>query len=317
MEKDTRLIEKEIDKIHAQKIGRFILKDFINAEENNDNEKINIENILKLNENIENKKFNDKHFFLPPRITPALTDTTNFPELANPISGNEVSELPSSTSYLDRILAQLRIGDTTFNQLRELLKTVPQRNVNGYLLYLVTSGLSVELVTGYERRHKDVDLVLMHPDVNNHQEFLNTDNVEPRNFWAGMYLDPAFLTGTALKASVPKVGRKTEVYCAHPGITIVQKVSDAWGREPREHDIYDATALGYWMLSQPEIRQVRDVSIANVALNSMDYVKSSRTADRLNVMFANYGSIKQDIASRSRYRGRVGKHTRLSVPALA
>jgi len=69
---------------------------------------------------------------------------------------------------------------------------------------------------------------------------------------------------------------------------LVQKVSDAWGRDPREHDVYDATALAYWVLKQPSDLQARDFVVANTALNSMPQTKAHKTAERLNSMFANY-----------------------------
>jgi hypothetical protein len=321
MEKNTPALAERLDNARAKNIGHFIIKDLINAEENDNNfnnnfNKLLKEDILKLETNVANvERFPRPK--LAPRAGLPFTDRFRIPQLANPITGNEISELPATTSYLDRVFAQFNLRDAAHKQLGELLKKVPQRNAAGYLLYLVTSGLSVDIVTGYERPHKDVDLVLMHPDVNNHPEFFQTDNVEPHNFWAGMRLEPDFLAGTAFQAAAPKIGRKALVLCAHPGITIVQKTSEAWGRTPREHDIYDATALGYWILSQPEIRQSRDVAIANVALNSMDYIKSSRTADRLNTMFARYGSVRQSIISRQRHPGGLGEHTPVPIPALA
>lgn len=49
------------------------------------------------------------------------------------------------------------------SQSEELLDIEPQRTADGILRYLVTSGLAVELTTGYERHHHDLDLVIMDP----------------------------------------------------------------------------------------------------------------------------------------------------------
>jgi hypothetical protein len=150
----------------------------------------------------------------------------------------------------------------------------------------------VDIITGYRRPHKDIDMVLMHPDVKEYDVLRRTDNVACSEFWAGMQLDPSFVARTAFKAYSKSIDQ--DVWCAHPAITMVQKLSNAWGRFPREHDIYDATAVAHWMLDQPEELQERNISIAKVALGSLTRVKALTTSERLNTMFANYPEISNE-----------------------
>ena len=202
----------------------------------------------------------------------------------------KIDKLPYTNDWLEERFAALEkrgYKPDPVGQLRTVIDNVEQVNESRNLRYLVTSGLAVELMTGYRRRHKDLDLVLMHPDVNDYPDvFSKTDNTSPNQFWGGLRLDNRFLTATAMRSDDRTLD---SVYCAHPAITLVQKTSDAWGRAPREHDYQDSLAVGYWMMIQPERFKQRDLRIAKVALDSIDSpTLRTRTADRLNVMFTNH-----------------------------
>lgn len=271
-------------------------EDFFNAEENNIFEKKAFRN------DINHLNFNDIELKLRiPELSPLYAP--QIPSLISPTDGSEIGELPKTTRYLESVFARAGYRPDVFGGLRELVEGLPQQIGGGRLreffggegrdlMYLVTSGLSVDLITGYRRPHKDIDLVLMHPEVKGHNVFRTTDNVSCEEFWAGMNLGREFLTRTVFRAYAEETG---EVLCAHPAITMVQKTSDAWGRKPREHDIHDATALAYWMLGQPEERQKRDMSIARIALDSLQANQRARTADRLNIMFDNYPAIAAEL----------------------
>jgi hypothetical protein len=202
----------------------------------------------------------------------------------------KIESLPYTTDWLEaRFVAMKEKGYTPNPErlLREVLDNVEQVNENRNLLYLVTSGLAVELMTGYKRRHKDLDLVLMHPDVNEHLAiFSRTDNTVAQSYWGGLSLDNQILTKTAMRT---KEKRFDNVFCVHPAITLVQKTSDAWGRSPREHDYLDSLAVGYWMMTQPDMLKQRDLNITRTALESIDSpILKARTTDRLNAMFENH-----------------------------
>lgn len=128
------------------------------------------------------------------------------------------------------------------SELEELLDCEPQRTEEGYLRYLVTSGMAVELVTGFEREHHDLDLVIMDPANTDYWEVYGTDNVTPQRYWARMKFDPAFLSNTArVTQTRGDHGAVTEV--VHPAILMVQKSSNAFNRSPRSKDKADVVAI--------------------------------------------------------------------------
>lgn len=142
----------------------------------------------------------------------------------------------------------------TIENLENMLLTEPQRDKNGKLRYLLTSGLAVELVTGFEREHHDLDLVIMDPN-NTEWEMFGTDNVTPGQYWAGMRFNPQYLEETARKVST-RINGGLVVEVVHPAILIVQKSSDAFDRVPRKKDTEDVKALiGYWEKGEPNPKQ--------------------------------------------------------------
>lgn len=137
--------------------------------------------------------------------------------------------------------------EVRFRQLEMILETEPQRDHSGLLRYLVTSGLAVEMLTGFQRSHHDIDLVIMDPENQSYWDLIGTDNVTPRQYWADMEFDPDFLETTAREARTRKQGKSPTVEVVHPAIIMVQKSSDAWGRPPRKRDNDDVTAIAnHW-----------------------------------------------------------------------
>lgn len=152
------------------------------------------------------------------------------------------------------------------HQLELILETEPQRDRAGRLRYLVTSGLAVEMITGFERSHHDIDLVIMDPEDGNRWSLLGTDNVTPGRYWADMKFEPIYLEETARATRTRKEGKAPVVEVVHPAIIMVQKSSNAFGRPPRTKDNEDVSAIvrhwkekeGYTKTWNPIVRQSLD-----------------------------------------------------------
>lgn len=177
---------------------------------------------------------------------------------------------------LDRLLTGGVKGD--IQELEKILVTEPQRDNNGKLRYLLTSGLAVELITGFVREHHDLDLVIMDPN-NTEWEMFGTDNVTPGQYWAGMRFDRQYLEETARRVFTRiKDGLGVEV--VHPAILIVQKSSDAFGRVPRKKDVEDVNALiNYWQNKEENPKQWPP--IISEALRALPSAQLPITRERL------------------------------------
>jgi len=147
-----------------------------------------------------------------------------------PIPGGDPGEPPTA--------------DGRVRQLERILEEEPQRDQDGNLQYLLTSGLAVELTTGYQRPHHDIDLVIMDPaNKGQYWELFGTDNVTPGRYWADMQFEPEYLDETAREVRTRRRGKSPVVEVVHPGIIMSQKSSDAWGRPPRPRDEADVAAI--------------------------------------------------------------------------
>lgn len=143
---------------------------------------------------------------------------------------------------LRRAIEAIVVPGAGRSELEELIALEPQRDEAGNLRYLVTSGMAVELVTGYQREHHDLDLVIMDPTNIDYWEIYGTDNVTPQRYWADMRFDPSFLQDTARATRTrPREGLVAEV--VHPAILLVQKSSNAFRRPPRPKDNADVAAI--------------------------------------------------------------------------
>jgi len=313
--KEFKFINEIKKENQNEDLNKFILKNiidkgFLNAENNN----------KKINDFIERKRLlkKDRIAGEPGRIMlegfdqAALAPALPTPLMPPPLPiGDRIGELElvdgeltakqliaqlaGTTQYLAGWQAILPRDHDVKGRLVQVLDEAPQANEAGDLIYLLCSGLSVELITGYNRFHKDVDLVLLHPDVAKHPILRTTDNVDSQRFWADMRFDPKFLVGTSVETFVPGRGilkRMLPVRSVSPAITMVQKISDAWGRAPREHDILDAKALAYHIIGMPEQQRNQMISIGNVAVSSLRPREAHTTAGRLNALFAKYEAIR-------------------------
>lgn len=162
-------------------------------------------------------------------------------------------------------------------ELEHLLTTEPQRGTEGHLRYLVTSGMAVELITGFEREHHDLDLVLMDDRSQAELDVFQTDNVTPHTYWAKMRFDPWFLEETAWMAKTIPTRMNVEV--VHPGILIVQKLSNAFGRIPRKKDHDDVDALIEFWAKQNDPEKWKP--IINHALGALPDEEAVKTFERL------------------------------------
>lgn len=165
------------------------------------------------------------------------------------------------------------------SELEELLAQELQRDEAGYLRYLVTSGMAVELVTGFEREHHDLDLVIMDPANTDYWEVYVTDNVTPQRYWAKMKFDPAFLSDTARETQTRgDHGVVAEV--VHPAILMVQKSSNAFNRPPRDKDRADVIAIiEHWR--EREVYPQRWNPIIKTSLSALPPDQIKTTVKRL------------------------------------
>lgn len=149
-------------------------------------------------------------------------------------------------------LDALRVGFSSvvkagkISELVELIDRYPQRAANGQLVWLLTSGLAVELTTGYQREHHDLDLVVMDPNHLWQWELLGTDNVTPGQYWADMKFNYQALAASACAVKFRFEQKPYQVEIVHPAIIMTQKLSDAFKREPRQKDIQDAASIAQW-----------------------------------------------------------------------
>ena len=156
----------------------------------------------------------------------------------------------------------------SFEELVELLEKHPQRNSKGELVWLLTSGMAVEIVTGYEREHHDLDVVVM--DSRNYWrwELLGTDNVTPGQYWADMRFDENYLDETSIKVKFDYRGQIHEVEMVHPVLIMTQKLSNAFDRPPREKDVADAVAvLKLW--ESHEGKSAAAINIVHETINAL------------------------------------------------
>lgn len=181
---------------------------------------------------------------------------------------------------LRRVIEAIVVPGAGKSELEELLALEPQRDEAGNLRYLVTSGMAVELITGYEREHHDLDLVIMDPaNTNYYWEIYGTDNVTPQRYWADMRFDPDFLTETVRDARTRgNHGPLAEV--VHPAILMVQKSSNAWDRPPRPKDNADVGAIvRHWREKEGYTRQWNP--IVRTSLDALPPEQVDRTLKRI------------------------------------
>ena len=174
---------------------------------------------------------------------------------------------------------RIEIYPGTVGALSELVTAEPQRDSEGNLRYLLTSGLAVEVVTGATRYHHDTDLVLFDVESGWWTKYV-TDNVTPEKYWAQMKFDPEYLEETAWEAKIQAAGVEKSVLTVHPAIILVQKLSDAWGRPPRLKDIQDVDKLiRYWR--EVEKGDPSWIVIIDAAIAALPKAEQTRTTERL------------------------------------
>lgn len=199
-------------------------------------------------------------------------------------------EMEQLRQLIDRVITPTVTGKgERLQQLEQLLEAEPQVDENGNLRYMVTSGMAVELTTGYEREHHDLDLVIMNPRQISQWEIHGTDNVTPERYWANMRFNPQFLQDTA--RYVPTRQGTTSsltVAVVHPGIIMVQKSSNAFGRPPRQKDYDDVEAIvQHWKKREAYTRAWNP--IVSQAIDSLPEKQIDTTVARIRE------ALKQDL----------------------
>ena len=182
---------------------------------------------------------------------------------------------------VEAVPLEFEIPPGTVGALSELLDEESQKDVEDRLRYLLTGGLAVEVITGVSRYHNDIDLVLFQFERRkNWSNRYLTDDVRPDKYWVQMEFDAAYLEETAWTARFQVNGIEQTVLTVHPAIILVQKLSNDWGKFPREEDIKDAKELiKFWQKSQngdPSWEAVIQAAIA-----ALPETEQARTRKRL------------------------------------
>lgn len=168
----------------------------------------------------------------------------------------------------------------TKSELARLIEQYPQRNARGSLIWLLTSGMAIELTTGYQRQHHDLDVVVMDPNNLWHWELLGTDNVTPGQYWADMKFDCRELESTALPVVFQHGSSRYRVEVVHPTIIMTQKMSDAFGRQPRQKDVDDAVSVAQWW-EGPQKGNAPWINIVEGALSALPHEQIPTTKSRI------------------------------------
>lgn len=204
-----------------------------------------------------------------PEVRPLIFQEANIKPIFDPILQRKIAQ----------VIPQIEIYPGHVDGLANFISREQQRDSQGRLRYLLTSGLAVEVITGVCRHHHDMDLVLF--------DFRNrwwmqyaTDNVTADRYWAEMKFEPEFLEETAWDAQFQSNGSAHKVSTVHPGIILVQKLSNAWGRPPRERDFKDVVELiKFWqnfLNSDPSWN-----SVVEAAIIALPQTEQARTRERL------------------------------------
>ncbi|KKU10698.1 MAG: hypothetical protein UX13_C0005G0011 [Candidatus Woesebacteria bacterium GW2011_GWB1_45_5] len=182
----------------------------------------------------------------------------------------------------------------TKDELAKLLDSQPQRTANGKLIWLLTSGMAVEIATGIERLHHDLDVVVMNPKNIYKWEILGTDNVTPGQYWADMNFDRKYLEKTACKTSFAVGSRKYKVEIVHPVIIMAQKLSNAFGRPPRQKDVDDAAVtLKWWAKFYGDVSTW--INVAKNAVEALPQTQREITNKRINTVVPKVVPLKRKL----------------------
>ncbi len=187
-------------------------------------------------------------------------------------------------------------SDDPLADLEQVLGVVPQHDVAGSLVYLLTSGVSVELLTRFRRPHHDLDVVVMDPEDLELAawDLWDIHTITPNEYWAAMRFEPGFMADTREVAHTRGDNEGLPVDCVHPAITLIQKLSDYHGLDPRPKDIEDSQALADYLRRQ----SINDWKwIADTALDALPLTQVNKTLERFRPIMA---SIQHYVAARSR-----------------
>lgn len=203
---------------------------------------------IDLKDKIQKRGFFDKEDILDIRKKLDIKDAlqkANIEDKKNPLNEKEFKKF-----LIEINPAQVEIVHGTLEAFSKFMDSEPQLDSEDNYRWLLTSGVAVEIITGTKRHHHDTDLVLFDLKDGWWLKYL-TDNVTPRKYWADMKFDPKFLEQTAWIARFNANGSEHTVATVHPAIILVQKLSNAWGREPRDRDYFDVDSLiKFWQESE-------------------------------------------------------------------
>ncbi len=133
---------------------------------------------------------------------------------------------------LEHVLPGLGIEGNPAN-LKKVLKTVPQ-TTEGEVNYLISGGWACDILSGEQREHKDIDVIILDDGVT----YMDTDNMYPSDYFGILSIDEEDMRDNHTKRAHWKQEGKY-VYIPSPEFLVASKIAPYNGRPSREKDLND------------------------------------------------------------------------------
>jgi hypothetical protein len=198
-----------------------------------------------------------------------------------------------------RAVAEASTGKSSMTErLVQFSVANPQKDSSGRLLWLITNGVAVELLTGVKRNHDDLDLVtLKRPSIRRRLlKPRDIDTVTPEKYFAGMNLEREFLESTAQEVNIGNGENTLSFFTVHPAIIMVQKATtypyggQQFPRVPK--DLLEVrTILEYWLKRAPDPDSWNPV--ISIALSSLPIERQDETLRTLSTIAVEIGQERE------------------------
>ena len=133
---------------------------------------------------------------------------------------------------LEHLLPGLGVEGTPAN-LKKMLRTVPQ-TTDGEVNYLISGGWACDILSGEQREHKDIDVIILDDGVT----YMDTDNMHPSDYFGILSTDEEDMRENHTRMAHWKQEEKY-VYVPSPEFLIASKIAPYNGRPSREKDLND------------------------------------------------------------------------------
>lgn len=129
--------------------------------------------------------------------------------------------------------------DGTPKNLKSVLRRVPQFDKeNNRINYLISGGWACEILSGRERKHKDIDILILNTDL----YYEDTDNMEPENYFGIISTTADVIKKNHISKKYWMLGRKN-IYVPSVEFLIASKLAPYKGKPARSKDLEDVVDL--------------------------------------------------------------------------